>query len=227
MLKIKTVKNHLSTDGKKDGFCFRSAPSDNLDQKALIKEMVACNSSFTAADILGMFSVLETVVMNNVAKGNCVQLPFGSLRANATGTCPSVGDSFAAGSGNHQIGFLFSATAAAKKQLEASLEYEQILPDSAMEGKIYRVCILDDDAKEIPLETVCQNGKIRLHGRNLGFDSGDLDQGFLLRMKAAGQESPASTEKALRFLTSGFRRPFFQANTRSLLSQSPESLTAR
>lgn len=180
MLKIKTVKNHLSTDEKKDGFCFRSTPSENLDEKALVKEMVAYNSSFTAADILGMFSVLETVVMKNLAKGNCVQLPFGSLRANATGTCASVSESFTAGSGNHQIGFLFSATAEARQQLESNLVYEQILPDSTQEGKIYRICTLDDDAKEIPLETVSQNGKIRLHGRNLSFDSSDKDQGVFI-----------------------------------------------
>lgn len=180
MLKIKTVKNHLSTDEKKDGFCFRCTPSENLDEKALVKEMVAYNSSFTAADILGMFSVLETVVMKNLAKGNCVQLPFGSLRANATGTCASVSESFTAGSGNHQIGFLFSATAEARQQLESTLVYEQILPDSTQEGKIYRICTLDDDAKEIPLETVSQNGKIRLHGRNLSFDLSDKDQGVFI-----------------------------------------------
>lgn len=216
MLKIKTVKNHLSTDEKKDGFCFRSTPSENLDEKALVKEMVAYNSSFTAADILGMFSVLETVVMKNLAKGNCVQLPFGSLRANATGTCASVSESFTAGSGNHQIGFLFSATAEARQQLESTLVYEQVLPDSTQEGKIYRICTLDDDAKEIPLETVSQNGKIRLHGRNLSFDSSDKDQAFSSRTRAERQESRVLTEKALRFLTFVFLRLSLPATTRSL-----------
>lgn len=205
MLKIKTVKNHLSTDEKKDGFCFRSAPSENLDQKALVNEMVAYNSSFTAADILGMFSVLDTVVMKNLAKGNGVQLPFGSLRANATGTCAAVSDSFAAGSGNHQIGFLFSATADAKRQLESSLEYEQVLPDSTQEGKIYRVCTLNDDAKEIPLETVSQNGKIRLHGRNLSFDSSDSDQGVFIENESGKTRITSFDRKGTAILD--FRLP--------------------
>lgn len=180
MLKIKTIKNHLYTDEKKDGFCFRSTPSEILDEKALVKEMVSYNSSFTEADILGMFSVLGTVVEKNIIKGNGVRLSFGTFRANATGTCGAISESFTAGSGNHQIGFLFNPDSNLKKQVESSLEYEQVLPDSTQEGKIYRICTLDDDAKEIPLAELSANGKIRLHGRNLNFDSSDIEQGVFL-----------------------------------------------
>lgn len=205
MLKIKTIKNHLSTDGEKDGFCFRSTPSGNLDEKALVKEMVAYNSSFTAADLQGMFSVLDTVVMANIARGNSVQLPFGSLRANVTGTCASVSESFSAGSGNHQIGFLFSATAEARQQLESSLAYEQVLPDSTQEGKIYRICTLDDDAKEIPLETASQNGKIRLRGRNLSFDSTDSEQGVFIENESGKTRIASFDRKGTSLLD--FRLP--------------------
>lgn len=180
MLKIKTIKNHLSTDAQKDGYCFRSTPAEILNEKALVKEMVSYNSSFTEADILGMFTVLDSVVVKNIAKGNCIQFSFGSLRANATGTCASVSDSFTAGSGNHQIGFLFNASEDMKTQVESSLEYEQVLPDSTQEGKIYRLCTLDDDAKEIPIASLSANGKIRLHGRNLAFDSADIEQGVFM-----------------------------------------------
>ena len=90
MLNIKTIKNVLVTDESKDGFCFRSSCSQSLSQKELASEMADWNSSFTEADYLGMLSVMENIVVKYLAKGYSVELPFGTLRANATGTCSNI-----------------------------------------------------------------------------------------------------------------------------------------
>ena len=99
MLNIKTIKNVLVTDESKDGFCFRSSCSQSLSQKKLASEMADWNSSFTEADYLGMLSVMENIVVKYLAKGYSVELPFGTLRANATGTCANIQDGFTLGCG--------------------------------------------------------------------------------------------------------------------------------
>ena len=108
MLNIKTIKNVLVTDESKDGFCFRSSCSQSLSQKELASEMADWNSSFTEADYLGMLSVMENIVVKYLAKGYSVELPFGTLRANATGTFANIQDGFTLGTGNHSLGFLFN-----------------------------------------------------------------------------------------------------------------------
>ncbi|MCI5644614.1 MAG: hypothetical protein MR305_02680, partial [Treponema porcinum] len=129
MLNIKTTKNVLVTDESKDGFCFKSSCSQALKTAKLAKEMADWNSSFTEADYLGMFSVMETIVVKYLAKGYSVELPFGTLRANATGTCATIQDGFTLGIGNHPLGFLFTASAAAAASVKEKLEYKQIPPD--------------------------------------------------------------------------------------------------
>ena len=137
MLQIKTIKNHLIAGKEKEAFCFRSVASQTLDENALIKEMLSYNSSFTEADISGLFSVLGTVVNKYLAKGYNVILPFGALRANATGTCETINTSFSQGTGNHQIGFIFNPSEKTLSEVNKNLEYKQVLPDSTKEGKIF------------------------------------------------------------------------------------------
>lgn len=180
MLNIKTVRNNFLTDSEKDAFCFRSSASQNLDEKSLVKEMLSYNSSFTEADISGMMSILETVVNKNLAKGYTVCLPFGSIRANATGTCENISSSFSIGSGNHQVGFIFAPSANTTQEVNANLQYRQSFPDASGDCRLYRISALDDDAKETELSAVKVMGKIRLHGRNLSFDSADKAQGVFL-----------------------------------------------
>ena len=110
MLNIKTVKNPLVTDESKDSFCFRSTCSQSLSQRQLAGEMRDWNTSFTEADYLGMLSVMESVVVKYLAKGYSVELPFGTVRPNVTGTCANIQDGFALGTGNHSLGFLFNAS---------------------------------------------------------------------------------------------------------------------
>lgn len=184
MLNIKTVRNNFSSDGEKDAFCFRSSASQILDEKSLVREMLSYNSSFTEADISGMMSILETVVNKNLAKGYTVCLPFGSVRANATGTCASISGSFSAGSGNHQVGFIFAPSEETQHEVGANLQYRQLPPDSAGEGRLYRISSLDDDAREKELAPVKATDKIRLYGRNLSFDSADRAQGVFLENEA-------------------------------------------
>ncbi|MCR5125730.1 MAG: DUF4469 domain-containing protein [Treponema sp.] len=184
MLNIKTVKNVLVTDESKDGFCFRSSCSQTLSKDQLAREMADWNSSFTEADYLGMLSVMETTVTKYLAKGYNVQLPFGSLRANATGTCANIQDGFILGTNNHTIGFLFSANETLTKNVGAKLEYKQIPPDSAGEAKLYRVTALNDDASESPNLSVSKGKTLRLHGRNLTFDISDEKQGVFLESES-------------------------------------------
>ena len=139
MLNIKTVKNALVTDESKDGFCFRSSCSQSLKTDMLAKEMSDWNSSFTEADYLGMLSVMDTIVVKYLSKGYSVELPFGTLRPNATGTCANIQDGFTPGTGNHQLGFLFNASEAASSTVKARLEYRQLPPDVTGEAKLYRV----------------------------------------------------------------------------------------
>ena len=42
-----------------------------------------------------MFSVMNKVVIKYLSKGYSVELPFGTIRANATGTCSNIQDVFA------------------------------------------------------------------------------------------------------------------------------------
>jgi len=180
MLNIKTVKNVLVTDETKDGFCFRSSCSQALSQKKLASEMADWNSSFTEADYLGMLSVLETIVVKFLAKGYSVELPFGTLRANATGTCANIQDGFTLGNGNHTLGFLFNANDQTIKDVRRSLEYKQLPPDITGEAKLYRVTSLNDDASESTNLSVSKGKTLRLHGRNLTFDISDENQGVFL-----------------------------------------------
>lgn len=135
MLNIKTVKNLHITDESKDGFCFRSSCSQTLKTSQLATEMADWNSSFTEADYLGMLSVMETIVTKYLAKGYNVTLPFGTLRANATGTCSNIQDGFTLGTGNHTLGFLFNANETLAKNVHSKLEYKQLPPDSTGEEK--------------------------------------------------------------------------------------------
>ena len=180
MLNIKTMKNLLASDESKDGFCFRSTCSQTLKLAKLAVEMAEWNSSFTEADYLGMFSVMESIVVKYLAKGYMVELPFGTLRANATGTCSTIQDSFSLGTGNHQLGFLFNASNATVESVKADLEYKQLPPDCTGEAKLYRVSVLNDDASESSDLNVSAGKTIRLHGRNLSFDISDENQGVFL-----------------------------------------------
>ena len=180
MLNIKTVKNLLITDETKDGFCFRSSCSQSLSQKKLASEMADWNSSFTEADYLGMLSVMENIVVKYLAKGYSVELPFGTLRANATGTCANIQDGFTLGTGNHSLGFLFNANEATTASVKAKLEYKQLPPDITGEAKLYRVTALNDDASESTNLSVSKGKTLRLHGRNLTFDITDENQGVFL-----------------------------------------------
>ena len=180
MLNIKTIKNVLVTDESKDGFCFRSSCSQSLSQKELASEMADWNSSFTEADYLGMLSVMENIVVKYLAKGYSVELPFGTLRANATGTCANIQDGFTLGSGNHTLGFLFNANEATTANVKAKLEYKQLPPDITGEAKLYRVTALNDDASESSSLSVTAGKTLRIHGRNLSFDITDENQGMFL-----------------------------------------------
>ena len=180
MLNIKTVKNLLITDESKDSFCFRSSCSQSLKAANLAKEMADWNSSFTEADYLGMLSVMETIVVKYLAKGYSVELPFGTLRANATGTCSNIQDSFTLGTGNHTLGFLFNASDSAVSSVRKNLEYKQLPPDITGEAKLYRVTVLQNDASESTALNVSAGKTLRLHGRNLPFDMEDTAQGVFL-----------------------------------------------
>ena len=180
MLNIKTLKNTLVTDETKDGFCFRSFCSQTLSQQKLAREMTDWNSSFTEADYLGMLSVMESIVVKYLAKGYNVELPFGTLRANATGTCANIQDGFALGTGNHTLGFLFNANEKTAADVRAKLEYKQTPPDFTGEAKLYRITALNDDASESSNLSVLAGKTLRLHGRNLSFDIADENQGVFL-----------------------------------------------
>ncbi len=180
MLNIKTVKNPLVTDETKDGFCFRSSCSQTLKTAELAVEMADWNSSFTEADYLGMLSVMETIVVKYLAKGYSVELPFGTVRANATGTCASIQDGFVPGNGNHTLGILFSASESTIASVKDKLKYKQVPPDITGEAKIYRITTLQSDASESPDLSVTAGKTLRLHGRNLSFDITDSAQGVFL-----------------------------------------------
>ena len=180
MLNIKTVKNPLVTEESKDGFCFRSSCSQSLKLKKLAVEMADWNSSFTEADYLGMLSVMNSIVTKYLAKGYSVELPFGTIRTNATGTCGNIQDGFTLGVGNNTLGFLFNANEETLANVKSKLEYRQIPPDSTGEAKLYRITVLNDDASESSNLSVTAGKILRLHGRNLSFDITDEAQGLFL-----------------------------------------------
>ena len=180
MVQIKTMKNPLVTDKDKDAFCFRSKCSQTLTEKQLAKEMAAYNSSFTEADNVGILNVLNTVVIKHLSKGYSVELPFGSIRPNATGTCSSIQDSFSLGHGNNQVNIIFSLSDEAKKEIDSKLEYEQLPPDTTGDPKIYRLISLTQNAKESESLDFQKGQTLRIRGRNLSFDFDDSEQGVFL-----------------------------------------------
>lgn len=180
MLNIKTIRNPLVEGKGTDEFCFRSSCSQNLSLRNLAQEMTDYNSSFTVADNLGMLSVLNTVVVKFLAKGYNVELPFGNIRANATGTCGSIQDGFIPGTGNNQLGILFNANGTATNTVRDTLEYKQVPPDVTGEARLYRLTTLNADASENKDLTVSSGKILRLHGRNLSFDIEDANQGVFL-----------------------------------------------
>lgn len=196
MLQIKTIKNHLIAGKEKEAFCFRSVASQTLDENALIKEMLSYNSSFTEADISGLFSVLGTVVNKYLAKGYNVILPFGALRANATGTCETINTSFSQGTGNHQIGFIFNPSEKTLSEVNKNLEYKQVLPDSTKEGKIYRISGLDDDAREIRLKEVDSKSRFESAEEILPLIPRMKHKVFSWKTRTESQEFQYLTEKA-------------------------------
>ena len=180
MVQIKTMRNPLVTDKDKEAFCFRSKCSQTLTEKQLAKEMAAYNSSFTEADNVGILNVLNTVVVKHLSKGYSVELPFGSIRPNATGTCSSIQDSFSLGHGNNQINIIFSLSDEAKKEVVSKLEYEQLPPDTTGNPKIYRLISLTQNAKETESLDLQKGQTLRIRGRNLSFDFDDSEQGVFL-----------------------------------------------
>ena len=180
MLNIKTVKNPLVTDETKDGFCFRSTCSQSLNIKKLALEMTDWNSSFTEADYLGMLSVLGKIVVKHLAEGYNIELPFGIVRANVTGTCENIQDGFTLGTGNNILGFLFNANEETRKYVQDNLVYKQLPPDITGEARLYRITVLNDDASESKNLSVSAGKVLRLHGRNLRFDIEDEAQGIFM-----------------------------------------------
>lgn len=180
MLYIKTIKNPLTTDSEKNGYCFRSTCSETLDLQKLVTEMVSYNSSFTEADVDGMLKVLNTVLKNFLCKGWNVELPFGTLKANATGTCAGIQDGFTLGQGDHKLSVTYNPTKDLKREIKDNLVYTQIDPDSTGDAKIYRVTALNDDASESNDLNLSVGKNFRIHGRNLSFDLTDEKQGLFI-----------------------------------------------
>ena len=180
MVQIKTMKNPLLSEKDKDAFCFRSKCSQTLTEKELAKEMAAYNSSFTEADNVGILNVLNTVVIKHLSKGYNIELPFGTIKPNVTGTCSNIQDSFSLGHGNHQVNVAFYLADEAKKEVASKLEYEQLPPDTTGDPKIYRLNSLTQNAKESESLDFQKGQTLRIRGRNLSFDYEDENQGVFL-----------------------------------------------
>lgn len=185
MLSIKTIKNALVTDEDRNGYCFRSSTSQTLSLEELASEMANYNSSFTEADFLGMLNVQKAVAVKYLAKGYSVELPFGTIRPNATGTCAGIQDSFSLGNGDNQISFILKMSEASAGEIISQLEYRQIAPDVTGTARIYRLCTLNADASENDSLALSPRGKIRIHGRNLSFDFQDEKQGVFIENETA------------------------------------------
>ena len=164
----------------KDAFCFRSKCSQTLTEKELAREMAAYNSSFTEADNIGILNILNTVVVKHLSKGYNIELPFGTIKPNVTGTCSNIQDSFSLGHGNHQVNVAFYLADDAKKEIDSKLEYEQLPPDSTGEPRIYRLISLTQNAKESENLDFQKGQTLRIRGRNLSFDYEDENQGVFL-----------------------------------------------
>lgn len=180
MLQIKTIKNSLVDDPTKDGYCFRSSCSQKITVQELAKEMASYNSSFTEADMVGMLSVLGTVVTDKLTEGCSVELPIGEVYPTASGTCSGIQEKFSLGHGNHQLSFGFTVNNATRQAVSARLKYKQLAPDATNGARLYRLCSLQDNAKESPELSLAAGKTLRLHGKNLSFDLDDIAQGVFL-----------------------------------------------
>ena len=180
MVQIKAMKNPLVSEKDKDAFCFRSKCSQTLTEKELAREMAAYNSSFTEADNIGILNILNTVVVKHLSKGYNIELPFGTIKPNVTGTCSNIQDLFSLGHGNHQVNVAFYLADDAKKEIDSKLEYEQLPPDSTGEPRIYRLISLTQNAKESENLDFQKGQTLRIRGRNLSFDYEDENQGVFL-----------------------------------------------
>lgn len=180
MLQIKTIKNSLVDDPTKDGYCFRSSCSQKITVQELAKAMASYNSSFTEADMVGMLSVMGAVVTNKLAEGCSVELPIGEVYPTVSGTCSDIQESFTLGQKNHQLSFGFTVNNATKQAVIAQFKCTQLAPDATTEARLYRLCSLQDNAKESPELSLAAGKILRLHGKNLSFDLDDTVQGVFL-----------------------------------------------
>lgn len=121
MLKIKTISNVLIKDEDKDKYYFKSSTCGSIGTEEIAKAMAEFNSSFTVADNIGMLKVLESVIVNKLAEGYRVDLPFGSLKVNATGTCKKIEDTFSLANKNNDISVTFAPAENAKEYIRSNL----------------------------------------------------------------------------------------------------------
>ena len=130
--------------------------------------------------MVGMLSVLGTVMTNKLAEGYSVEFPIGEVYPTVSGTCSGIQDSFVLGHKNHQLTIGFTANNATKQAVSAQLKYKQLAPDATNEARLYRLCSLQDNAKESPELSLVAGKTLRLHGKNLSFDLDDVAQGVFL-----------------------------------------------
>ncbi len=185
MLKIKTLKNSIVTDEGKDRFYFRSNCEKSVNVTQLAREMTEYNSSFTQADAIGMINVLDTVVKKNLVRGNKILLPFGSLQPAVAGTTNSIYNGFSLGEGNHRINVNFQPDVSTIELLTHDIEYKQLDPIESSKPLIFDLYSLTSTAVETAQLSVSSGSIVRVHGKNMKFDSEDVNQGVYLASDSA------------------------------------------
>lgn len=180
MLKIKTISNVLIKDEDKDKYYFKSSTCGSIGTEEIAKAMAEFNSSFTVADNIGMLKVLESVIVNKLAEGYRVDLPFGSLKVNATGTCKKIEDTFSLANKNNDISVTFAPAENAKEYIRSNLRFVQDNPDSTKACRIYAVKSKQPDLSESGSLVFSAGDMVKLQGVKFTFDYSDDAQGVFL-----------------------------------------------
>ena len=176
MLEIATQKNNLSGNG----YCFRSNNPVTLTETEFVKEMTNYNSTLTEIDAVAAMHMIGMLFERHVAKGDRVELPFGTFRIVANGTCENSTDVFRSGIGDNKIGVVFEIKSEVLKDIRRDARFKMISNEPASNPIITEIAIMADDGSPSESNEIKAGRPLKIRGRHLDFDIKDVKQGVYL-----------------------------------------------
>ena len=175
MLEVSTQKNNFGT-----GCCFRSYNTETLTQNEFTAEMSEYNSTLTEADAQAAMNVLGRLFTKHVARGDRVELPFGTFHTVASGTCSTAEDFFKAGTGDNKIEVTFEIDGDVLAEIRKNARYKITSAEPVSDAKITEIIVTGKNGKKSEELKTTAGRPVRLKGHYLTFDIDDEKQGVFI-----------------------------------------------